>query len=191
MKDQTDAGPVRCRSSGMQDRWNTGQERCRTGLMHDRSDAGPVGCRTGGMQERWDTGQVKYKKSWNAGQMGCRTGGMQSCQISRIENKLVPGQVGCRTSWMQVKWNTGEMICRTGGIRDRSVGMQNRSILFGKSFHPNNTRKEELTMWLQLLRLIITSSLYASRKISWHNYGKSETQKPYKIEFITLLFHSS
>ena len=73
----------------MKDRRNTGQERCRTGLMWDRSDAG-----------QGDAGQVEYRRGdmldrWNMRQVGCRTAGMQD------------------------SWDAGKVRCRKGKMQDR------------------------------------------------------------------------
>ena len=68
---------------GMQDRWDAGQERSRTGEMKNRSDlrhegCGQEGCRTGRMQDRKgcrtgrDAGQEGIQD-----RKGSRTGGMR------------------------------------------------------------------------------------------------------------------
>ena len=82
MQDRSDTGQDRCRTGG-----------CRTGHLEYRTDAGQKGCRTDQIQNRTDAGQEDSS---------FRTGQMQD--ISAAGHN---GSIECMTGQMQDRSDTG------------------------------------------------------------------------------------
>ena len=63
MQDRLDAGQEICRRGGMQDGGmrDAVQVVCWTGAVQDRWNTGLEGCKAGVMQGRWDAGRVEYR----------------------------------------------------------------------------------------------------------------------------------